>query len=919
MAEFVVSTVATKLSEMATQELMLLHGVSDEVEWMERELCWIKCFLKDANARGKKDERLKKWVNDVTELAYRAEAAIESFLIKVRPCKGGPTWINSFKPKALIARHNVGVEIREIKKRLDEIKAARETYGIQNLGNDGDASNSISIIIRTRRISPQYSQDADIVGLVDDERILLERLLMNHHDQQQGSCIISIVGIGGLGKTTLARKLYRRIAASNHFHKCIWLTVSQQNSLIDLLRKMLIQLLGITEEDLKNKEEKDLIDMINDSLRAQRILIVLDDIWQEDVCFQMQGIFQNVNNGSRVLITTRFVNVAKRADPRSTPYQLQLLNDDESMELLLKKAFLSEDADQANCSSELQQLLDIGRCLMLKCGGLPLALVVLGGFLSMRDKTPVEWRRVLETMHWEAQGISTCQEILALSYEDLPHHMKLCFLYFSAYPEDSEIYGIELIRKWIAEGFIPQERRKTKEDTAEAILEELIQRSLIHANTRKSNGSVKTCGIHDLLLDFARSTANKDGFLRVCSNQNDQPFPSTMCHRVAIHIIKEPLNNGINTRHDKLRTLMEFTPGPSVIEFYPPIISAMFRFQFLRVLDLAAIHLNKRIQTEFKLMIHLRYLRLFVLGSGMFPASIGDLQLLETIDIKGLRMPSTLWNIKTLRHVKCPECTPPQSLRLENLLTFDSLTFGSHETINWSFPNLRKLKVVIFKQHQGAMLNHLLSELGQLISLHIEAPNSLHSIPEINTTKKDFPSHDRLLLLSLDGRWSMAGNTISEFPVNLTKIKLRLCRLYEDPMPKLGMLQHLVTLKLIENVYLGETMMCSAGGFPRLESLFISSRFLDNKKMLLVQQWEAMPNLEEWRIERGAMPKLTFLYFTSCKKLKMLPDLQHATSLQTLELYHMSEELMLRSEEGRADWHKIQHVPKRTLYTEVMP
>ncbi|KAH7689002.1 P-loop containing nucleoside triphosphate hydrolase protein [Dioscorea alata] len=907
MAEFVVTTVATKLSQMVTQELILLHGVNDELEWMERELGWIKCFLKDADVKGKRDQRVKNWVNDVTELAYRAEAAIDSFLIKVRPWKVGPTWINSFNPMALIARHHVGVEIREIKKRLNEIKVARETYGIQNLGDDGDTSNSISIIIRRRHFSLQYSHDADIVGLVNDQKILLERLLMNQ--QQQGFCVISIVGIGGLGKTTLARKLYRNNAVSNHFHKCIWLTVSQENSLMGLLRKMLEEVKVIKKEELEKLEkmtENDLIEMINDSLRAQRILIVLDDIWQEDVCIQMQGIFRNVNNGSRVLITTRFHNVAKRADPRSAPYQLQVLNDDESMKLLLKKAFLYEDADQVNCSSEL---LDIGRRLMRKCGGLPLALIVLGGFLSIRDKTPVVWRRVLETMDWEAEG-RECQEILALSYEDLPHQMKLCFLYLGAYLEDSEIPGKELIRKWIAEGFIPQEGRKTMEDTAEAILEELIQRSLIHANTRKSNGSVKTCGIHDLLLDFARSTAKKDRFLRVCSNQNDQPFPSTMCHRVAIHIINEPLNNGINTTHNKLRTLMAFTPSGSEKWVNPPIISALLRFQFLRVLDLAGIGIKKAIPTEFKLMIHLRYLRLILFIHGfMFPASIGDLQLLETIDIKNVRMPSTLWNIKTLRHVKCPTCIPPQSLRLENLLTLDCVTFGPYETISWSFPNLRKLKVSIEEEHHGAMLNHLLSELRQLISLHIEA---LESHIEINTTK-DFPFHDRLLSLSLEGLWPKGDDAISELPIYLTKIQLRGCRLKEDPMPKLGMLQHLVTLKLIENVYLGETMVCSAGGFPRLESLFIL--FDDPKQMLLAHQ-EAMPNLEEWRIERGAMPKLTFLYFTSCKKLKMLPDLQHVISLQTLKLRCMSEELMLRSEEERGeDWHKIQHVPKRSLET----
>ncbi|XP_039120179.1 putative disease resistance RPP13-like protein 2, partial [Dioscorea cayenensis subsp. rotundata] len=337
----------------------------------------------------------------------------------------------------LKARRYVNKEIGKIKERLNEIKARRKAYVIENFGEDGDASSSMPV--KGRNFLSQLD-DADIVGRFNDEKILLERLLMNHHgqeqQQQQGSCVISIVGLGGIGKTTLAKKLYHNNAVSNHFHKRIWVTVSQKNSLKGLLKKMLIKVSGFVNNNLDYLEEHELIDMINDSLRRQRFLIVLDDIWRKDVCIQMQGIFRNVKNGSRVLITTRSLDVAKGADPTSTAYQLRVLNEDESLELLLKKAFPHDENPKANCSSEL---LDICCCLIRKCSGLPLALVVLGGLLE--DKAPVEWSRVLETMNWETEG-RECQEILALSYEDLPHHMKLCFLYFSAYPEDYDIMAL---------------------------------------------------------------------------------------------------------------------------------------------------------------------------------------------------------------------------------------------------------------------------------------------------------------------------------------------------------------------------------------------------------------------------------------------------------------------------------------------
>ncbi|XP_039119055.1 disease resistance protein RPH8A-like [Dioscorea cayenensis subsp. rotundata] len=560
--------------------------------------------------------------------------------------------------------------------------------------------------------------------------------------------------------------------------------------------------------------ENDLIDMLNNSLRTERFLIVLDDIWLEDVWNQMQRSFPDVNNGSRVLITTRFLNVAKGADPRSTPYQLPLLNDDESMKLLLKKAFPYEDVE-ANFTNEL---LDIGLRLMHKCGGLPLALVVLGGLLSIKDKTPVVWRRVLETMDWAAEG-RQCQEILALSYKDLPYNMKSCFLYLGAYPEDYDISGKMLIE------------------------------------------------------------AKKDIFLTVCSNENDQPTYLASSRRVSFHNVKSTKIDEILSTMHRLRTLMTF--GQSRI----PIGSSIFRFELLRVLDLTDF-IDVQIPKEIKLMIHLRYLRLGHADRRLrsrywpkhlhLPSSVGNFQSLETVLLSEVReIPITLWKIKTLRHVQFWQCKPPQSVELKNLLTLEFVEFGSYKTINWRFPKLRKLKVEINEKHHGTMLTHLLCELDHLISLFIKATQGCHI--EINT--KDFPFHKHLLSLTLFGFWPN-GDTISEFPTCLTKLELCDSGLEEDPMPK-------------------------------LESTSIILVLSDPDTMF---KDYALPNLEEWRVERGTMPKLAFLQLSSCEELSVFPDLQHVMSLQELELFDLPEELMLRLQrEAGEDWYKIQHVPRLTL------
>ncbi|XP_039119053.1 probable disease resistance protein At1g58602, partial [Dioscorea cayenensis subsp. rotundata] len=602
--------------------------------------------------------------------------------------------------------------------------------------------------------------------------------------------------------------------------------------------------------------------------QKQRFLIVLDDIWREDVWNQMQRSFPDVNNGSRVLITTQFLNVAKGANPRSTPYELPLLNDNESMKLLLKKAFPYEDTE-ANCSSGL---LDISHQLMRKCGGLPLALVVLGGLLSIKDKTPVVWRRVLETMDWAAEG-RECQEILALSYEDLPYHMKSCFLYLGAY------HHWQCVNQAMDCGRLHTTGRK--ED---------------HGGYRGSYFR----GVDSEELDSCKNQEKQwecQEMWCLCSSENDQQT-YLASRRVAFHNVNDTTINEISrvsTMHGQ-RNLMAFGLR------YPPIDSPIFRFELLRVLDLTELTSVRRLPKEIGLMIHLRYLRLRDVDD-LLPLSVGNFQSLETVLLTQIK--KHFWAFKSsskqaLRHVQVKWCKPPQSLELKNLLTLEYVALGSYKTINWRFPNLRKLKVEINKEHQGTMLTHLLCELDHLISLFIDATGDFPI--EINT--KDFPFHNHLLSLTLYGFWPK-GDTISEFPTCLTKLELSHSRLEQDPMPKLERLQYLVTLKLFQNVYLGKTMVCSTGRFPSLKSLFIA---------VLSASEDPMPNLEEWRVERGAMAKLAFLTLISCKKLKVFPDLQHVMSLQELEFRHMSQELMFRLQrKAGEDWYKIQHVPKLTF------
>jgi NB-ARC domain len=169
-------------------------------------------------------------------------------------------------------------------------------------------------------------------------------------------------------------------------------------------------------------------------------------------------------------ICIRDIKVAKGADARNEPYQLRVLDEDESKKLLLKKAFPNEFATECpdNLLKQVNQLAKM-------CGGWPLALVVLGGILSTRHPDCSTWDEIISKHNWSTEG-SDCMNIISTSYDDLPVHLKLCFMYFAAFPEDKEIGVPRLIRMWIAEGFIQQETKKDLEDTAMNYLKELVRR-----------------------------------------------------------------------------------------------------------------------------------------------------------------------------------------------------------------------------------------------------------------------------------------------------------------------------------------------------------------------------------------------------------------------------------------------------------
>ncbi|KAG8378819.1 hypothetical protein BUALT_Bualt07G0024500 [Buddleja alternifolia] len=271
--------------------------------------------------------------------------------------------------------------------------------------------------------------------------------------------------------------------------------VSQQYSVREILQGIL-QGIGVFEDSFE------LGTRLYQHLSGRRYLIVMDDMWSTEAWDDLRLFFPDNRKGSRIMITTRLLDVAISLSSRNL-YSMDFLDEDKSWGLLCEKAF-----SQGSASPELE---DIGKKIARSCRGLPLAIVVIGGLLGNSNMTREYWEFIAENVisYANSENDEHCLKIVALSYNHLPIHLKPCFLYMRAFPEDHEVPVSELIKFWVAEGFLKPITTKT---FAEEYLKSLIDRSLILIRRRGRTGKIRTCGVHDVLRDLCLRESRKEQF-----------------------------------------------------------------------------------------------------------------------------------------------------------------------------------------------------------------------------------------------------------------------------------------------------------------------------------------------------------------------------------------------------------------------
>ncbi|XP_057800191.1 uncharacterized protein LOC131015784 [Salvia miltiorrhiza] len=360
----------------------------------------------------------------------------------------------------------------------------------------------------------------DVVVGFDEDRLQIMSWLTSYSSELQ---VLPIVGMGGIGKSTLAKIVYDDTFITYHFDFHAWVTISKDYNVEIILSNLLASMKGKgiqAESDLQCKVKES---EIYKYLKGRRYLIVVDDIWSMEAWDHIQRLLPDDNNGSRIILTTRLKNVATYASSMSPIHTMHFLDDQQSWRLFQKKVFGDQD-----CPVELQ---DIGEKYVKRCEGLPLSIVTVAGLLSKIDRTPKLWKRIgandgqLETI------------LLSLSYKHLPRHLRECFLYMAGFPEDYEIRVSELIKLWVAEGFLDgRYESKMLEEVAEDVLEVLVEQSLVLVTSKKSDGKIKRCKLHSVVRDFCSRQAGEEKLLLPIMDY----FPNPIVRR---HFLPQVLEN----------------------------------------------------------------------------------------------------------------------------------------------------------------------------------------------------------------------------------------------------------------------------------------------------------------------------------------------------------------------------------------
>jgi Leucine-rich repeat (LRR) protein len=934
----------------------LVVGVKKEVDKLKSNLLDIQSVLEDADRKQVKDKAVRDWVDKLKDACYDMDDVLDEWSTAILRWKMEEAEENTHSRQKIrcsflgspcfcfnqvVRRRDIALKIKEVSEKVDDIAKERAKYGFDLY----KATDELQRLTTT-----SFVDESSVIGRDGEKRNVVSKLLAESSQEARDVEVISLVGLGGIGKTTLAQLAFNDSEVTAHFEKKIWVCVSEPFDEVRIAKAILEQLEG---RPTNLVELQSLLQGVSESIKGKRLLLVLDDVWTENhgQWEKLKPSLTGCARGSRILVTTRKDAVATMM---GTDHRINI----EKLSDEICRSIFNHVAFQERSKDERERLTDIGDKIANKCKGLPLAAKVLGGLMQSK-RTRGEWERVLSSELWRLDEVDRDQVErrifipLLLSYYDLPSVVRRCFLYCAMFPKDYKMDKDELVKMWMAQGYLKETSGGDMELVGEQYFQVLAARSFFQ-DFKTYGQEVIRFKMHDIVHDFAQYMT-KNECLTVDVYTLGEATMETSIERVrhlSMMLSQETSFPKSIHKAKGLRSLLIRTRDPSLRAALPDLFKQL---ACIRSLNLSESSI-KEIPNEVGKLIRLRHLNLascMVLES--LPETMCDLCNLQSLDVTwcgSLKdLPNAIGKLIKLRHLRIDGSgvafIPKGIERITCLRTLDRFTVCGGGENESKAANLRVLKNL---NHIGGRLiiekvrdiedvsNAVDAQLNKkrLLCLVLNF-KGVDSIME----KTELPEHEGSLIEALRPSsdleeliiWRYGGLDLPNWMMTLTRLQalgLHDCTKLEV-LPPLGRLPNLESLSLtrlklrrldggflgIENVAntnISEGEIARVTAFPKLKKL-------DILFLVQVEEWDGI----ERRVgEEDAtttsiisiMPQLRELLIVNCPLLRALPDYVLAAPLQALEISGCP---ILRKRYGKEemgeDWQKISHIPKISIYS----
>ncbi|XP_010918012.1 disease resistance protein RGA2 [Elaeis guineensis] len=878
----ILKLVIDKLGSGFCEELGLARGATSDIGRLQSVLSTINDVLDDAQRRSISDKALTGWLRKLKDAAFDADDVVDEFqyeALRRRNLRRNQLIgrvSDFFSPSNQFAfRLKMAHNIKRIHKRFDHIAEERSKF---HLAEGSTPRRTID------RETFSVVNESEVYGRDEDKEKIINFLVSA--DDRSNVSVLPIVGLGGVGKTTLAQLAYNDQGIKEHFDLKLWVCVSDDFRIQKIVKAIIESATG-QECDLSNLEAAQL--QLQTQLSGRRFLLVLDDVWNEDEAEweRLKTLLRNGKQGSKIVTTTRS-DVVSRIMGTVAPHKLQCLTMNDCWTLFKQRAFGPEREE------ETPRLVEIGKEIVAKCGGLPLAAKALGSL--MRFKTEAEWEYIRGSELWRLPvNENSILPALRLSYDHLPSDLKQCFAYCSIFPKDYVIEREKLIQLWISEGFIQTlDGDIHEEEVGNQYFNSLLWRSLFQDIQKDQYSNIRTCKMHDLVHDLACFVARDESSIMRGGMKRSIPHG---CRYSSI--VSDDTMSSTTLKADfevkKLRSLIllrqRYHQMTHIKQF---AFDVMLSLTHLRALDLSKACIKELPRTICKLK-HLRLLDLSKTEIALLPLSITNLHHLRTLNLTSCyrlqNLPEGMCNMSRLRHLDirgCRRliCMPRWLGQLHNLQTLSMFIVGKEHGrtiselahLNLISDGLEIRELGNVQDPMEATKTNLASKTNlRSLELHWKRYSvsnmalAAFSIAEVGEVFERLKPHSNLKELSIRyypgikfPTW-MTRMELASSPIhNLVRIELmglERCKC----LPALGHLPflerlHILNMNAVRRI--GVEFYGDGGIFPSLRGLTM---------------W-GLRDLEEWSTETTAagksmmaFPSLEYFTLGKCPKLRVAP------------------------------------------------